>query len=124
MLTFRTLRNRYKLPVNMPTSSYTLAVPLILPPKSATSSSNPSPSVSPIPGNRTPPSRKETAARIDFDPLIIAKKGEGWDGMLRELMGRWVEEAAREARESQGEREGSADRRDSRDVAAASTAFI
>lgn len=87
----------------MPTSSRTLAVPLILPPKPASPSPNPSPSVSPVPGMRTPPKRKDMAPRIDFDPLVVAKKGEGWEESLRVVLERWVEEAAREARESQSD---------------------
>jgi len=43
------------------------------------------------------------APRIDFDPLVVAKKGEGWEESLRVVVERWVEEAAREARESQSD---------------------
>ena len=42
---------------------------------------------------------RENAPRIDFDPVGVAKHGEGWETMLANLLKIWTEEAAREVRE-------------------------
>jgi hypothetical protein len=34
---------------------------------------------------------------------VIAKKGEEWERMLKELLNIWVEEVSKEARENQGD---------------------
>lgn len=53
-----------------------------------------------VPSGKTPTtSTKTTAERIEFDPLMVAKRTDGWEGMLAGLLARWVEEAAREERE-------------------------
>jgi hypothetical protein len=37
--------------------------------------------------------------RIDFDPTLVARKGENWEGMFENLLMRWLDEAAAEARD-------------------------
>ena len=59
------------------------------------------------PEQRTAPSKRkdskrESGPRIDFDPAIVAKRGEGWEEMLGGLLRVWVEEAAKEVREEVG----------------------
>ena len=44
-------------------------------------------------------SRRDSAPKIDFDPMSIAKKGEGWDDMLQRVLLRWIMEVSREIRE-------------------------
>lgn len=36
---------------------------------------------------------------IDFDPSVVAKKGQGWEVMFETVLQRWLEAAASEARE-------------------------
>ncbi|ORX39246.1 hypothetical protein BD324DRAFT_618983 [Kockovaella imperatae] len=108
------LKHRYNLPIHMPASSSTyLTVPPSLPqPRSAES---PSPTLSPSmfgsplppeprfgPAKRKDSRIKENAARVDFDPVTVAKRGEGWEEMLGGLLRVWVEEAAREVKEDVG----------------------
>ena len=45
-----------------------------------------------------PPKSKE-GQRIDFDPALVAKKGEGWEKMFETVLQRWLNEAAAEAME-------------------------
>ncbi|KAK4689386.1 hypothetical protein P7C73_g725, partial [Tremellales sp. Uapishka_1] len=88
------LRLRYSLPVNLPTAHGT--------PNQR--SSSPSPSTSPtkkpvpLPQSSIGSSRKNDP-RIDFDPMIIARKGEGWEGMLENAISKWIQSVAREVRE-------------------------
>lgn len=35
---------------------------------------------------------------LEFDPLLVAKRSERWDSMLRSLLVHWVNEAAREVK--------------------------
>ena len=101
----RSLRLRYNLPIQMPSnaaSSLFLPVSNALPHSSSPSTTAATPRTSPDPDTKAfPPNSKrgrENAPRIDFDPLIVAKRAEGWEGMLVEVLGKWVEAAAREAR--------------------------
>ncbi|ORY33013.1 hypothetical protein BCR39DRAFT_520717 [Naematelia encephala] len=79
------LRLRYQLPIHLPsqtTSSSFLPVPT----KAA-------PSV-------TAPTKLRTdGPKIEFDPLVVAKRSDGWEVMLSEVVCKWVEEVARERRE-------------------------
>lgn len=101
MLRSSALRLRYNLPIQLPTSTVTLAVPLVFPPpRSSSSSATSTPSRGPSPLERQPPKKKDTVPRIDFDPMVVAKRGEGWEEMMLQLVVRWVDEASREARES------------------------
>jgi hypothetical protein len=34
--------------------------------------------------------------RMDFDPMIVAKRGDGWEAMLEVLIVRWVESVAKD----------------------------
>ena len=101
----------------MPASSSTLlSVPPSLPPPHSPVPESPSPSLSagvfgaPLPPEqRSTPLKKKAVAlkranrpKIDFDPVLVAKRGEGWDEMLGGLLKVWVEEAAKEVREDVG----------------------
>lgn len=37
---------------------------------------------------------------IDFDPSLVARKGDGWEAMFEALLQRWLDAAASEAREA------------------------
>ncbi|WVW79571.1 hypothetical protein I302_101540 [Kwoniella bestiolae CBS 10118] len=84
------LRHRYQLPVSMPTTN------LPVPPIPAKSSRRPRPSIV------TSSSATAAEDKIEFDPMIIAKKGQGWDGMFKGLIERWLGELVKEVRESKG----------------------
>ena len=43
--------------------------------------------------------REGQGQRIDFDPALVAKKGENWEEMFESLLMRWLEEASAEARD-------------------------
>ncbi|WVQ74480.1 hypothetical protein IAR50_004081 [Cryptococcus sp. DSM 104548] len=43
--------------------------------------------------------RGKDVARIDFDPMVVAKRLEGWEAMLEEVVGKWVENVAKEVRD-------------------------
>lgn len=96
----RALRHRYNLPINLPT---TVTASTLVPKPSSLPSRTPGPS--PLLGNPTAPSRSDIAPvaklkdaqRIDFDPALVAKKGEGWEAMFETVLYRWLEEAAAEA---------------------------
>jgi len=47
--------------------------------------------------NKAP--REGHGQRIDFDPALVAKKGENWEEMFESLLMRWLEEASAEARD-------------------------
>ncbi|OCF56091.1 hypothetical protein L486_06032 [Kwoniella mangroviensis CBS 10435] len=85
------LRHRYQLPISMPTTSTNLPLPPV-PPKS--SLRRPRPSIV------TSSSTTAAEERIEFDPMIVAKKGQGWDIMLKGLIERWLSELVKEVRES------------------------
>jgi hypothetical protein len=54
-----------------------------------------------------PVGRKEREGlRIHFDPLVVARKGEGWEDMLQGVLGKWVAEVGRELRAQSGARDG------------------
>ena len=59
------------------------------------------PSVPSVP-SPAPKRTKENAPKIEFDPLVVAKKTDGWEEMLGGLLDKWVDEAASEAREAVG----------------------
>ncbi|WVQ81331.1 hypothetical protein IAT38_003454 [Cryptococcus sp. DSM 104549] len=128
------LRHRYQLPVQMPSSTSTSAFlnkPSALPAR--TSSAASSGRSSPAPGTTFSPTLKHSALppitttpspapspafgassatrgkdvpRIEFDPMTIAKKADGWEGMLEEVVGKWVEGVSREIREVRAVRAG------------------
>ncbi|WWD06952.1 hypothetical protein V865_005049 [Kwoniella europaea PYCC6329] len=87
------LRHRYQLPISMPTTSTNLPLPPV-PPKS--SLRRPRPSIV------TSSSTTAAEERIEFDPMIVAKKAQGWDVMFRGLIERWLGELVKEVRESKG----------------------
>ncbi|ODN76832.1 hypothetical protein L202_05428 [Cryptococcus amylolentus CBS 6039] len=43
-----------------------------------------------------PAGKGKDVPRIDFDPMVIAKKLEGWEEMLEKAVGKWVESVAKE----------------------------
>lgn len=107
----RAIRLRFNLPISMPTPTPSLlSVPSLPAPGRPTS---PSPDGGAhvnlpkhggvVPSGKTPlastTSTKKPAERIEFDPLMVAKRTEGWEDMLAGVLVRWVEEAAREERE-------------------------
>ena len=49
-------------------------------------------------GVSQPPKSKE-GQRIDFDPALVAKKGQGWEVMFEHLLQRWLDAASSEATE-------------------------
>ncbi|WWC98173.1 hypothetical protein V866_005064 [Kwoniella sp. B9012] len=87
------LRHRYQLPISMPITSNNLPLPPV-PPKS--SLRRPRPSIV------TSTSTTAAEERIEFDPMIVAKKAQGWDVMFRGLIERWLGELVKEVRESKG----------------------
>ncbi|RXK38462.1 hypothetical protein M231_04227 [Tremella mesenterica] len=100
------LKTRYNIPIHLP-SSTTASAFLPKPTKLLTvSSPNPQrqvspptiPSPLPIPLNKK---WKKDESISDFDPLIVARRGEGWEDMLIEIMKRWVDAVAEEIRESE-----------------------
>jgi hypothetical protein len=104
----RAIRLRFNLPISMPTPTPSLlSVPSLPAPGRPTSPSPDGGANATLPkhsgivaSGKTPTtSAKKTAERIEFDPLMVAKRAEGWEGMLAGLLVRWVEEAAREERE-------------------------
>ncbi|KAL1407529.1 hypothetical protein Q8F55_006962 [Vanrija albida] len=80
------LRHRYNLPLVMPATPSS-----VLPP--AEKKTSPRRGVQPS----IPPLRRRDIPQIDFDPSVVAKKSEGWEGMLSALLFAWVSEAAHEA---------------------------
>ncbi|WWD21204.1 hypothetical protein CI109_105688 [Kwoniella shandongensis] len=86
------LKHRYQLPVSMPSSNITSSTFLPIPSRSNSTSPNP-----------TSSSKTKDLPKIEYDPMVIAKRGEGWEGMLQEVLGKWVEEVGRERREGRGE---------------------
>lgn len=52
--------------------------------------------------------KRETSgegARV-FDPLLIARRGEGWEGVLEWVLGEWVGAAAKEVKVAEEMRDG------------------
>ena len=41
-----------------------------------------------------------------FDPLLIARRGEGWEGVLEWVLGEWVGAAAKEVKVAEEMRDG------------------
>lgn len=73
----------------MPTSDVSLAPPVL--PDSAP--------IKPAPPKTFPRQRQASTHRahsIEFDPLVVAKMGAGWDAPLRAVVEAWVEAAAAE----------------------------
>ncbi|EIW65775.1 hypothetical protein TREMEDRAFT_13823, partial [Tremella mesenterica DSM 1558] len=95
------LKTRYNIPIHLP-SSTTASAFLPKPTKLLTvSSPNPQRQVSPptIPSPLSIPLNKKwkkDESILDFDPLIVARRGEGWEDMLIEIMKRWVDAVAEE----------------------------
>ena len=98
---FRALRHRYNLPIVLPPSTSTTS---LIPKPSSLPTRTPGPS--PLLDHRPsiskadqslPPKSKE-GQRIDFDPGLVAKKGEGWEEMFELVLQRWLDEASLEAR--------------------------
>ncbi|WVR08888.1 hypothetical protein IAU60_005947 [Kwoniella sp. DSM 27419] len=97
------LRHRYQLPVTMVTTSTTSSLmPLPSPSPAGTSVASSTASLtssvtrrSPRPGLNasTSSSRRE---EVEFDPMTVAKRSEGWSGMLGGLAERWVREVVGE----------------------------
>ncbi|WVF65347.1 hypothetical protein IAT40_000073 [Kwoniella sp. CBS 6097] len=119
------LRHRYQLPLSIASSSTTASPFLPLPSSSSnsTSTSGASTPSRPQPNSRPRPSidtqslstrsisgsgSARNREEIDFDPMMIAKRSPGWEGMLSSVVGRWVKEVGREIRESRGIRAKSA----------------
>lgn len=115
----RALRHRYQLPILMPSSTSTssfLPKPAALPQpgkdrvERSTSAPPSTPkAVSPRPSTPTSiTSKSRDVIKIDFDPMTVAKKLEGWEEMLEEVVSNWVEgvvreiNAVREARQKRG----------------------
>jgi hypothetical protein len=55
--------------------------------------------------NHAPPLNASTnkpprdGQRIDFDPALVAKKGDHWEEIFESLLMRWLDEASTEARD-------------------------
>ncbi|WVQ90157.1 hypothetical protein IAS59_003934 [Cryptococcus gattii] len=101
------LRHRYQLPILMPSSTSTssfLPKPAALPQpgkdrvERSTSAPPSTPkAVSPRPSTPTSiTSKSRDVIKIDFDPMTVAKKFEGWEEMLEEVVSNWVEGVVRE----------------------------
>jgi hypothetical protein len=43
--------------------------------------------------------RRRSLQVNEFDPLVVAKRADGWERMLRTIIEAWMAEAAREVRE-------------------------
>lgn len=90
----RALRLRFNLPISMPAASV---------------------NVTPLVATETKPSktagmaalgRRRQLPTLDFDPLVVAKRSEGWDSMLKAVLVNWVTEAAREVKGERGDERG------------------
>lgn len=131
----RAIRLRFNLPISMPTPTPSLlSVPSLPTPGRPTS---PSPEggahvnlpkhggvvpsgKAPLTSTTSTTSTKKAAERIEFDPLMVAKRTEGWEDMLAGVLVRWVEEAAREEREREVGEVGASDSQPERGNAVAS----
>ncbi|WWC91010.1 uncharacterized protein L201_005950 [Kwoniella dendrophila CBS 6074] len=93
------LRHRYQIPISMPTKN--LPVPPI-PPKS---SSRPRPSIntSNLSSSSTSTSTMRLEEKIEFDPMIIAKRTEGWENMLTIIIMKWLNQVVKEIKKSKGQ---------------------
>lgn len=115
----RALRHRYQLLILMPSSTSTssfLPKPAALPQpgkdrgERSTSAPPSTPkAVSPRPSTPTSiTSKSRDVHKIEFDPMTVAKKLEGWEEMLEEVLSNWVKgvvreiNAVREARQKRG----------------------
>ena len=113
------LRHRYKLPISMPShpSTALLNPPSVLPNRTSSVSPatsrqhSPSPALGPgesgseTTDNKEPTTRSGFVKRggkdvpmIAFDPLVVAKKADGWEEMFLEVLHRWVLEVSEEER--------------------------
>nr|ODN90459.1 hypothetical protein L203_01568 [Cryptococcus depauperatus CBS 7841] len=115
------LRHRYQLPISMPSNtnaSSFLPKAVVLPQsdrtnhsdrfdRSGRSSSAPpenSPHCLASPSSTTPnvsgdvKAKGRDIARIDFDPMVVAKRTANWEEMLKEIICKWIESVAREKR--------------------------
>lgn len=72
------VRMRFNIPISMPTP------PTSPPPKSAVQAAL---------------GRRRSLQVNEFDPLVVAKRADGWELMLRTIIDAWMAEAAREVRE-------------------------
>lgn len=79
------LRQRYALPLNMPVNPTSITAPPNLPHLE----------VKKVP-NVAPPSMP-SGKRLDFSPLVVAKRLDGWEDMLDAVLNAWVSAAAMEA---------------------------
>lgn len=90
LISHSALRLRYNLPITLPHSA--VLAPPTLP------DGKPAPLPPRVPSTGGPGGRRKDLPRIDFDPLVVAKRTEGWEAMLRSVVSTWVEDAARETR--------------------------
>lgn len=119
LISNRALRHRYQLPILMPSSTSApsfLPKPVALPQPSkdrverSTSAPPSTPkSASSLPNTPTSTTSKgRDVPKIEFDPMTVAKKLEGWEEMLEEVVNNWVAgvvreiNAVREARKKRG----------------------
>ncbi|OXB36231.1 hypothetical protein LQV05_004557 [Cryptococcus neoformans] len=113
------LRHRYQLPILMPSStsaSSFLPKPVALPQagKDRVERSTSAPPSTPKSASSLPSTPASTTMKgrdvpkIEFDPMAVAKKLEGWEEMLEEVVSNWVAgvvreiNAVREARKKRG----------------------
>lgn len=54
--------------------------------------------------------RRRSLPALQFDPLVVAKRGEGWESMLQTILTHWITEAAREVKSDSMEGETAARR--------------
>ncbi|KAK8844136.1 hypothetical protein IAR55_006930 [Kwoniella newhampshirensis] len=101
------LRHRYQLPISMPLSHTASSTFLTVPSRSNSTSPNPAPPLptrnQSLPPGGTTLSRFKVRPKIEYDPIVIAKREEGWEEMLSIVLERWVEAAGKEVREARGE---------------------
>jgi hypothetical protein len=100
-LIFSALKHRYNLPISLPptTTSTLLPKPSTLPSRAPGPSPDFGASQTPLLSSSTAWKPSRDAPRIDFDPSLVAKKGDHWEEMFERLLMRWLEEASTEARE-------------------------
>jgi len=93
----RALRLRYGLPIHMPSNPSSLLRVSTVPPAPVRMSSVPAlqPDSKALFGSVR---RTKDIPKFEFDPMMIARRSDGWDSLLESVVKSWVESVAKETR--------------------------